>query len=637
MDQPQHTGTLATALTNATKLLGVRPALAEEQAGEILKVVPGEPRALLLLGRARWAQGNDAGARQVLEPLVRKHPDLADAHYALGEILSARGEDAAADRAYARALKASTRNPKLVEAAAALCENRLAVAERLLRDYLKSHPTDIAAIRMLAETGARLGAYQDAETLLRRAIELSPGFTAARHNLAMVLHRQQKSFDAIAEIDVLLAGDKRNPGYRALRAAALVRIGEFEQAITAYESLLKDCPALAKGWMSYGHTLKTVGRQGDSVAAYRKSLGLEPSLGETWWSLANLKTFRFTADDTATMRKQVARRDIEDEDRFHLHFALGKALEDEGLYEDSFAQYRLANALRRKSVKYEPEALSDHLRRTRAVFTPAFFASRHGVGSPARDPIFVVSMPRAGSTLIEQILSSHSQVEGTMELSDIASLARGLDGHTLHRAQSRYPELLADIEPARFREIGDDYLARTRVHRKLGRPFFVDKMPNNFLHVGFIHLILPNARIIDARRHPMACCLSNFKQHFARGQTFSYDLADLGRYWRDYASLMAHFDAVLPGRVHRVFYEDMVAEPEREIRRLLDHCGLPFEEQCLRFYETERAVRTASSEQVRQPIFTDGVEQWHRFEPWLGELRDALGPAVDAYPGVAEF
>jgi tetratricopeptide (TPR) repeat protein len=636
MDQAQ-TGTLAAALSNAANLLAVRPALAEEQASEILKVVPGEPRALLLLGRARWALGNEAGARQVLEPLARKHPDLADAHYALGEIFSARGEDGAAEREYARALKASTRNPALVEAANALCENRLAVAERLLRDYLKSHPTDIAAIRMLAETGARLGAYQDAETLLRRALELSPGFTAARHNLAMVLHRQQKSPEAIAEIDILLAGDKRNPGYRALRAAALVRIGEFEAAIAVYESLLKDCPTLSKGWMSYGHTLKTVGRQDDSVAAYRKSLALEPGLGETWWSLANLKTFRFTADDIAAMRKQLARSDISDEDRFHLHFALGKALEDEEKYEESFAQYRLANTLRRKTAPYEPEALSDHLARTRTVFTPEFVAARNGTGSGARDPIFVVSMPRAGSTLIEQILSSHSQVEGTMELSDIAALVRGLDGHTLRRAESRYPQLLADVDPARFKELGEEYLARTRVHRKLGRPFFVDKMPNNFLHVGFIHLILPNARIVDARRHPMACCLSNFKQHFARGQTFSYGLADLGRYWRDYASLMAHFDTVLPGRVHRVFYEDMVADPENQIRRLLDHCGLLFEEQCLRFHETERAVRTASSEQVRRPIFTDGVEQWRKFEPWLSELRDALGDAVEAYPGVPEF
>jgi tetratricopeptide (TPR) repeat protein len=389
--------------------------------------------------------------------------------------------------------------------------------------------------------------------------------------------------------------------------------------------------------MSYGHALKTVGRQDEGIVAYRKSIALLPSLGESYWSLANLKTFRFSPDEIAAMRTQLARSDISEEDRFHLDFALGKALEDAGAYAQSFEHYASANALRRQSLDYSADATSEHVCRSKAVFTREFFAARADAGCKACDPIFVVSLPRAGSTLIEQILSSHSAIEGTMELQDVNFLVRHLGERPRKSRPEDYPELLKGFEKARFESLGGEYLERAHIQRKLGKPFFIDKMPNNFQHLGFIHLILPNARIIDARRHPMGGCFSNFKQHFARGQAFTYDLTDLGRYYRDYVELMAHFDAVLPGRVHRVFYEKMVAHPEREIRALLAYCGLPFEESCLRYYENDRAVRTASSEQVRQPIFTNAVEQWRNYEEWLGPLKAALGPVLDAYPEVPVF
>ncbi len=433
------------------------------------------------------------------------------------------------------------------------------------------------------------------------------------------------------QIDRLLRDEPRHPAYRALKGAALGQIGEYEQAIACYADVLKAYPNQPKGWMSYGHALKAVGRQADSVAAYRKAVTLQPTLGEAWWSLANLKTVRFTPQDIAVMRAGLARGDLDGEDRYHLDFALGKAMEDARDYAGAFEHYAAGNALRRTSVVYDAEETSDHVRRSRATFTREFFGARKGWGNPAPDPIFIVGLPRAGSTLLEQILATHSQVEGTMELPDIIAIARRLSGRKARSEASNYPEMLADMPPDELRGLGEEYLERTRVQRKLGRPFFIDKMPNNFAHAGLIHLILPNAKIIDARRHPMAGCFSAYKQHFARGQGFSYDLTDLGRYYADYVALMAHFDEVLPGRIHRVLYERMVDDPEDEVRRLLDYCGLPFEAKCLQFYQNDRAVRTASSEQVRQPIFRDGVDQWRNFEPWLGPLKAALGPVLQEY------
>ncbi len=517
---------------------------------------------------------------------------------------------------------------RLIDAALALHDNRLSDAEPLLKQHLKDDPFDVQAIRMLAELAGRIGRYKDAENLLRRAVELSPDFTAARANLAIVLYRQNRSDEAIAELDLLLEEEPDNPGHANLKAAALGRIGGFDEAISLYEEVLKSAPRQPKIWMSYGHMLKTVGRQADGVAAYRQSIALMPELGEAWWSLANLKTVKFDAADIAAMQAALARGGISDEDRFHLDFALGKAFEDSKQTAEAFAHYAAGNTLRRAGIVYKADDTEALVDRSIALCTPDFFAGRAGAGYDAPDPIFILGMPRAGSTLVEQVLSSHSQVEGTSELPDIPALAR---------QSTDYPGHLARLPHDRLRTLGEEYLRRTRIQRRTDRPLFIDKLPNNWAHVPLIHLILPNARIIDARRHPLGCCFSNYKQHFARGQAFSYALDDMGRYYRDYVRLMAHIDAVLPGRVHRVIYENMVDDTEAEVRALLAACGLGFEPACLDFHKTDRAVRTASSEQVRQPIFREGTEAWKPFEPWLDPLKDALGDVLEAYPQVPRF
>lgn len=524
------------------------------------------------------------------------------------------------------AIRASIHDPELQEAAQALAANALHIAEPILKQRLKAVPTDVAAIRMLAELAGRIGRYVDAENLLRRALDLAPGFTAARSNLAMVLHRQNQTEAALAELDTVLALDPTNPNHQNLKAAALGKIGDYDEALALYENVLQNRPDQPKIWMSYAHVLKTVGRQDDSIAAYRRALAVRPDLGEIWWSLANLKTVRFSDDDIVTMQGALKTPGLSDEDRLHLDFALGKAFEDQGLAEASFGHYTAGNALRRSQLGYEPADISRQVDRVIATFSAAFFESHWGQGCQAPDPIFILGMPRAGSTLIEQILASHSLVEGTMELPDIPALAARTGKET-----QRYPAGLDSLSADQICALGEDFLARTRIQRKEGKPFFIDKLPNNWLYTGFIHLILPNAKIIDARRDPMDCCFSNFKQHFARGQAFSYGLEDMGLYYNDYVRLMRHFDQVLPGRVYRVIHERLIDEPEAEIRRLLDHLALPFEPACLNFHQTQRAVRTASSEQVRRPLNRDGIGQWRVFEPWLDPLKAALGPLVQAW------
>ncbi len=587
----------------------------------------------LELGVALAESDRGAEAVKALRRAVALRPDLADGWRLLADQLDAAGDAAGADQARAHFIKAATRDPRLLEAAAALVANDLPVAQARLAAHLQRYPTDIAALRMQAEVAARLQHSAEAMRLLERCLELAPGFDAARHNYASLLNRSGRAQAALKQIEQLLAKAPRNPGYRSQLAAVLANLGSYDETVRVYEELLKEHPAQAKIWLSYGHALRTAGRQEDGVSAYRRAISLAPNLGEAYWSLANLKTFRFTDEDARAMRAALARKDLTDDDRLHFEFALGKTLEDARSYEDSFAHYAAGNALRRRSHPYSADDNADLIRRLKTLFTADFFAARTGWGCPAPDPIFIVGLPRSGSTLLEQILASHSLVEGTMELPDVPRTVYELNVRTRESGPG-FPETLAGFGRDELHALGAGYLESTRVQRRTRAPFFIDKNPNNWLYAGLIHLMLPNARIIDARRHPLACGFSCFKQHFARGQSFTYDLEDLGRYYRDYVELMAHFERTLPSRIHRVHYESVVADTESEARRLLAYCNLPFEPGCLRFYENPRAVRTASSEQVRQPIFDEGLEHWRNYEPWLGPLKEALGPALGEYPAI---
>ena len=661
-------GSVDAALANAFRILNRHPEAALDQSLEILKVVPNHPIGMLLVGGARRLLGDTAAALAILETLARSQPRAAAVHYELGLALAAagRGEDAIASlrraaqlnpalpgvwrtladhlsvigdaqeaqAAYARHIKAGTGDPRLLEPAAALCQNDIPRAELLLRAHLREYPSDVAALRMLAEVAARLGRHRDAEALLARCLELAPSFAEARAQYASILGLLNCPMQALEQIDRLLGNDPSNPHYRSLKAATLVTIGEYQQACDLYARLLAEYPQQSKIWLSHGNVLKTLGRSEDAIRAYRRALELAPRLSDAWWSLSNLKTFHFTPGDVAAMQSELARTDCADADRRQLHFALGKVFEDAGQYEQSFQHYHQANSLQHALMRYRAEDTTRLVERSRSVYTGEFLRERSGAGCPAPDPIFIVGLPRAGSTLVDQILSCHPLVEGTMELNDITSLARELDVPVAEGQSGRYPAAIATLDPGRLRALGEAYLARTRVQRKTDAPFFIDKMPNNFLHLGLILLTLPNAKIIDVRRHPLGCCFSAFKQYFARGQHFSYSLEDVGHYYRDYVELMDHFDRMLPGRVHRVFYEAMVEDTEAEVRALLAYCGLSFDEKCLRFYENRRAVRTASSEQVRQPIFREGLDQWRHYEPWLDPLKVTLGPVLQAYPAV---
>jgi len=665
VSKAEPSGDLQTALTQAAQLLSVDPVRAAAQATALLEQHADSISARHIKAAALRLQGKAVDALGVIEPLAARHgsdanilheyalclgatgngdkaievlnevvrldPQHAAAWRALGDQLSAAGDDQGSRDAYDKHLAVSTRHPELVEAAEHLHKKQLAKAERLTRDVLKKDPADVVAIRLLAAIGLEVGQIDDTINLLERCLELAPGFHLARQNYAVALSRRQRFDDALTEVDKLLLAEPNNPNYRLLRGSYLVRKGDHAPALLLYEEFLQKYPQQSGAHMNYGHTLKTVGRLEESIAAYRTAIRLRPQTGEAYWSLANLKTFRFSDEDIADMQAQVDEENGDPDDQGHLLFALGKAMEDRKHFDESFQYYARGNAIRSKHHRHNAKTnVFDTVRQIKTL-DGAFFEQRKGWGCTAPDPIFIVGLPRAGSTLLEQILASHSRVEGTSELPDIIAISRRLGKKSRKNPASDYPEILETLSADRARELGEGYLESTRVRRH-GPPFFIDKMPNNFQHVGLIHMILPNAKIIDARRHPMAGGFSCFKQLFAHGQTFTYNLTDFGYYYRDYVRLMDHWDDVLPGRVHRVQYEDMVADTENQIRRLLEYCELEFEEQCLRFYETERAIRTPSSEQVRQPVYKEGIEQWRNFEPWLGPLKEALGPLLDRYP-----
>ncbi len=520
--------------------------------------------------------------------------------------------------------------PEVVRATALFSDGDLAAAEHLIRGYLLRAGNHVEAMRLLARIGMARDVLDDAELLLEAALELAPDYRAARHDYARVLLERHKYLQARRELEALLALDPDNRDYRTLYATACVGLGEHAKAVELYRDLLTDAPRDAELHLSIAHALKTDGRQAEAVDAYRAAAAARPCYGEAYWSLANLKTYRFTDEEMQAMIGGEAQPDTPSVDRHHLCFALGKAYEDRADYARSWRHYERGNALKRAQSRYRGEIMENNTRLQTEVCTREFFAARAGWGAQAQDPIFIVGLPRSGSTLLEQILASHRLVEGTQELADIPRIVLDLQGRDPDLDHPRYPGVLRELESADLARLGERYLRDTRVYRT-GKPFFIDKMPNNFRHIGLIHLMLPNARIIDARREPMACCFGNLKQLFANGQEFSYSIQDIARYYRTYLDLMAHWKAVLPGRILTMHHEDVVEDLEGSVRRLLEFCGLPFEPACVAYHQTERSVRTASSEQVRRPIFRDGLDQWRRYEPWLGGLRGALGDAVHRY------
>ena len=519
---------------------------------------------------------------------------------------------------------------EVVIATSLYSDGELAPAEQMIRAFLLRRGDQPEAMRLLAKIGMAHDVLDDAEALLEAVLALAPAYRAARYDYAQVLVKRHKYVQAREQAELLLALDPANLDYRSLAATAAVGLGESEAAIAIYRDMLADLPAAPDPHLWLAHALKTVGRTPEAVEAYRAAAALRPDFGDAYWSLANLKTYRFADEELGRMRAREAAPTTALEDRWHLCFALGKALEDRGEIAESWTWYERGNALKRVESRYRPEILETNTAKQIEVCTRGFFQERAGWGASAPDPVFILGLPRSGSTLLEQILASHSKVEGTQELADIQRIVLELQGRDPDLDNPRYPAALAEMTGDDFRRLGEKYLADTRAYRS-DRPFFIDKMPNNFRHIGLIHLMLPNARIIDARREPMSCCFGNLKQLFANGQEFTYSTEDIARYYRTYLELMRHWDAVLPGRVLRVRHEDVVEDLEGQVRRMLDYCGLEFERACVDFHKTERSVRTPSSEQVRQPIFRDGLDQWRKYEPWLGGLKVALGDALETW------
>ncbi len=668
--EAEQSAHIQSALNNIEGLLASDPAAAEEQAEALLQIAPEQEMALLFQGIARRLQGKFKAAVEIFRSLSERFPeaplihlqlgqalrelgeneqarlsleraieskqDFADAWLALADLLISSAENEAADRAFTEYARHAANDPTLRAPAEALKENRFAEAEAMLLSHLQQSPTDIVAICMLAEVVESDARPQEAEYYLKECLNLAPGYIRARHNYAVVLFRLNKVAEAREQIEIILSKEPKNVAVRKLATAILVRQRDYKQSLEICEDILSEHADEYTVWTSLGHMRKTLGDQAGAVEAYKTAIALAPKFGEPYWNLANIKTLKVGDLELEAMLNQLKDASLNDEDRLHFHFAIGKALEDRQQFEESFQHYAAGNQLRLQSKPYQAEHFSDHVRKCKSVFTAEFFAQRVDWGSKAKDPIFVLGLPRSGSTLVEQILSSHSRVEGTMELTEIEALSFSMNRWKAEEEGEvpGYPDILRSIEKVAAEKLGDAYIEQTQVQRHEGKAQFIDKRPNNFAHIGMINLILPHARIIDVRRHPLACGFSLFKEHFAGGQNFSYKLEDIGKYYRDYIELMTHFDKVLPGRVHRIIYESLVEDTETEIRRLLDYCELEFEESCLNFHQTERAISSASAEQVRKPIFRSGLEHWRNYEAWLEPLKSSLGPLAENYPQI---
>jgi tetratricopeptide (TPR) repeat protein len=589
-------------------------------------VSPDFGRAYQEEGHLKRKLGDLSGAIGAYERATRYNPALVASWSALADLHLQAGHANAATNARAQADRMRALPRELQAVTNHIHEGRVFRAEEIARAFLQKHPTHVEGMRLLADIGSRLGVQEDAEFLLESAVELDPDNVQLRLDYIQALRKRQKFADALEQAGVLMARDPDNPLFQSHFAIESMQAGDYETALDQFERVLQKIPDDPATLVSRGHALKTYGRTEEAISSYKAATNVAPGQGDAWYGLANLKTYTFGDEELARMQAQFAALDIDHMSRIHIAFALGKAHEDRGDHDAAFLAYAQGNALKHQTVRYTTEQMHAEFDAQKAICTADLFESQGGKGCPSPDPIFILGLPRAGSTLIEQILASHPDVDGTLELPNILSLAHRLRGRKQLTDRERYPRILHELPAEELSALGEEYIETTRIHRQ-GAAFFTDKMPNNFRHVGLIHLILPNAKIIDARRDPMDCCWSGFKQLFAEGQEFTYSLDDIGNYYRGYVDLMAHWDAVLPeGRILRVQHEEVLEDLEGQVQRILDYCGLPFDQACVDFHKTDRAVRTASSEQVRRPINKSGVEQWRPYEAHLDPLKAALGP-----------
>jgi len=596
---------------------------------------PSLGRAWQEVGHCHLALEQTDAALESFQQAVQRNSSLLASWQAIARLTSTSLQSDWHQRAANQVGNLSALPPALLSVRNMISEGKWFKAEQLCRHFLQQQPKHVEAMRLLADLGVKSEVLDDAEFILESAVAFEPDNALARFEYMNVLYRRQKYALALAQSSLLLAAEPDKQSYATARANQLVAVGRFDEALAIYDTVIKAMPNAPELHLLRGHALKTIDRTTDAIASYQRAYRARPEFGDAYWSLANLKTYRFSTTEIQAMQWQLDRPETPVEDQVHLSFALGKAHEDSQQYQAAMDYYEGGNFKRKQQLRYSADKMTETLGLQQSVCTPALFTQQAGTGCQAPDPIFIVGLPRAGSTLLEQILASHSQVDGTHELPNIGALAHRLDGRRMVDDTPLYPGRLVNLSAEQLRQFGEAYISDTQIHRQ-GAPFFIDKMPNNFRHIGLIQLMLPNAKIIDARRHPMACCFSGFKQLFATGQEFTYGLAEIGQYYRDYVALMDHWDDVLPGKVLRVEYEDVVADTETQVRRLLGFCGLPFESQCLTFFETQRSVRTPSSEQVRQPIYRSGLEQWRHFEPWLTPLTQALGPVLARYPITGE-
>jgi tetratricopeptide (TPR) repeat protein len=598
---------------------------------KLKSLVPEHSRAFQETGHVYRAMNNAGAALNAFSRATQINPALAASFRAQIDILTA------TDRSHLtgqlkQQLESLEALPKpLVAVTDLIAQGKLIKAEQLCKAFMQKVPRNIEGMRLLADIGSRLGVLEDAEFLLESAVEFAPDHTKARIDYIQVLRKRQNYQESLRQAKLLLDADPSNPQFQSVFAVESMQSGDYDTALSMFESILKILPEDPVTLTSRGHALKTQGQTEDAIDSYRRAIKKYAAHGEAYYSLANLKLFSFSDEEIQAMEAQESNLGISHQSRIYLNFALGKAYEDKGLFDKAFMFYERGNAFKKSQSRYKASDLTAEFKAQTEVFDDAFIASHANTGFTSPDPIFIVGLPRSGSTLLEQILASHSQVDGTMELPNMLALAQKLRRGERMSAVNHYPGILKELPAEQFLEFGEKFIDETRVHRG-SAPFFIDKMPNNFRHVGLIKLMLPNAKIIDARRHPMGSCFSGFKQLFAEGQEFTYGLEEVGTYYRDYVELMDHWDKVLPGQVLRVQYEEVVADLDTQVRRILDYCGLEFEESCINFHETDRSVRTPSSEQVRQPIYQSGVEQWKNFESNLDPLKQALGPVLERYP-----